>query len=297
MDPADLKLLRVFVAVVEAGGMTSAQADLNLALPTISGRVRQLETRLGMKLCRRGRGGFALTSEGRAVYDEAQKLFSNHDQFSRRIRGLRNAMVGSLAIGMTDNTLTDPRSRIDSVFARFCKEAPEVSMSLTSRPPNELLRELVAGRLHVAIASFPRQTLGLSYEDLYRERQELFCGQGHPLFARPDAEIDIDTVRGAGLIGRAYWGARDLKMFAVAAPRAVVTDMEAEARLILSGHFVGYLPSHFAADYVAAGRLRRIRPELFSYDAPFQVAFDPIRARRPVLARFLQTVLLELRID
>jgi len=296
MDPADLKLLRVFVAVVEAGGMTSAQADLNLALPTISGRVRQLETRLGMKLCRRGRGGFALTSEGRAVYDEAQKLFANHDQFSRRIRGMRNAMVGSLAIGITDNTLTDPRSRIDAVFGSFCRDAPEVSLSLTARPPNELLRELVAGRLHVAIASFPRQTLGLAYDDLYTERQELFCGQGHPLFERPDAEIDIDTVRSAGLIGRAYWGARDLKMFAVSAPRAVVSDMEAEARLILSGHFVGYLPSHFARDYLTAGRLRRIRPELFSYDALFQVAYDPLRARRPVLALFLKTILTELQI-
>lgn len=295
MDAGDLKLLRIFAAVVEAGGFTAAQGDLHLSLSTISGRVRDLELRLGVTLCRRGRTGFALTEEGAAVYDEARKLFATVEGFDRRVRGLRSSMTGQITLGLTDNTLSDPRSRIEAVLARFCDAAPDVALTLVTRPPNELLRDVVAGQVQVAIASFPRQALGLAYDDLYSEAQRFYCGAGHPLFDRDDAAIDVGEVRTHSIVARAYWGARDLKMFAIAAPRAIVSDMEAEARLILSGRFLGYLPEHFARPFVEAGRMRALRPQLFGYEAPFQMAYDPVKARRPVVAAMLRAVRAELR--
>lgn len=50
--------------------------------------------------------------------------------------------------------------------------------------------------------------------------------------------------------------------------------MEAEARLILSGRFLGYLPDHFAERFVRDGRLRSVRPDLFRYRANFQAAHN-----------------------
>ena len=65
----DLRLLRVFRSVVECGGMAAAELELNIATSTISRHIKDLETRLGLTLCRRGRGGFALTPEGQAYCD------------------------------------------------------------------------------------------------------------------------------------------------------------------------------------------------------------------------------------
>ncbi|MFM7786129.1 MAG: LysR family transcriptional regulator, partial [Gammaproteobacteria bacterium] len=56
----DLRLLRVFRTVVESGGFAAAELALNVGRSTISKQIKDLETRLGMRLCRRGRGGFAL---------------------------------------------------------------------------------------------------------------------------------------------------------------------------------------------------------------------------------------------
>ena len=67
----DLRLLQVFKAVVECGGMAAAELELNIGISTVSRHVKDLETRLGLVLCRRGRAGFALTAEGQRVYDEA----------------------------------------------------------------------------------------------------------------------------------------------------------------------------------------------------------------------------------
>ena len=58
LGESDIRLLRVFVALVEAGGLARAQGSLNLSLSTMSGYLTQLETRLGANLCVRGRRGF-----------------------------------------------------------------------------------------------------------------------------------------------------------------------------------------------------------------------------------------------
>lgn len=290
IDSADVRLLRLFMTIVEAGGFAAAQGELNLSLSTISAHVSALETRLGVRLCRRGRSGFALTDEGRTVYEEARRLIGALEQFDGRVRGLRGSLTGELSVGIVDNTITDPAAPLDRVFGAFVRAAPDVLLTVTSRPPNELLRDVIAGQIHVAVASFPKIALGLTYADLYEERQRFYCGAGHPLFGMPDGEIGIETVRRHPMVGRTYWGQRDLKIFAVGGPRAIVNDMESEARLILSGAYLGYLPAHYAAGYEATGRLRAIRPDLFDYIAPFQVAHHPERARHPVVRLFLDVL-------
>ncbi len=54
----DFKLLKVFKAVVEAGGFSAAQNELNVGLAAISKQISDLEIRIGMRLCTRGREGF-----------------------------------------------------------------------------------------------------------------------------------------------------------------------------------------------------------------------------------------------
>ncbi|MGQ9368280.1 LysR family transcriptional regulator [Azospirillum sp. ST 5-10] len=287
IDAVDLRLLRLFMTVVDSGGFTAAQGELNLSLSTISTHFAELETRLGVRLCRRGRAGFRLTPEGQAVYDELRRVFDTLDRFASHVRGLRDRLTGTLAVGLVDNTISDPRAPLERVFARFAEAAPEVRLVVNVRPPNELLRDVIGGQLQIAIGSFPRIVPGLSYRDLYDETNHFYCGRGHPLFAADEAAVEIDDVRRHRLVARSYWGSRDLKIFAIATPHATVSDMESAARLILSGAYIGYLPDHYAAPYVAEGRLRALRPSLLSYRAPFQAVDDPGRADNPAVQLFL----------
>ena len=66
LDNIDLRLLRVFVTLVEAGGFADAQVALNLSASTLSTHLAALERKLGGRLCERGRGGFRLTPFGEA---------------------------------------------------------------------------------------------------------------------------------------------------------------------------------------------------------------------------------------
>ena len=77
----DMRLLRVFKAVVDCGGMAAAELELNIGISTISRHVKDLEIRLGLALCRRGRGGFSLTQEGEQIYAQTLSLLAATDAF------------------------------------------------------------------------------------------------------------------------------------------------------------------------------------------------------------------------
>lgn len=293
----DMRLFKIFVAIVEAGGFAAAQGELNLSLSTISNHISALESRLNIVLCRRGRSGFRLTDEGRAVYDEVKRLLSTIDHFDGRMRSIKHCLTGTLSVGLIDNTITDPTSALNRVFARFTEEAPEAALSIVTRPPHELLRDVVTGELHVAISSFPRTTLGLNYTNLYSETQQFYCGKAHPLFLVPDDQIDLDAIKRYDLIARDYWNARDLKIFSVATPRATVSDMEAGARLVLSGRYLGYLPCHYADRYVESGDMRSICANRLAYKTQIQVASQKSQSRAGLLPFFMQLLAAEFSIS
>ena len=288
VDNADIRLIRIFIRVVEAGGLSAAQADLNLSLSTISEKISALEKRLGVTLCKRGRGGFQLTESGRQVFDECQRLFGSLDQFSRKVAGLRSNLGGSLSIGLLDNIITDPNSPVAATISKLVEVAPALHLLIETRSPGELLRDVVAQKLDLVVGSFPRMALGLAYIDLYEETQNFYCGAGHPLFPLADESIDIDRVRMHRIIARSYWAARDIKIFAISAPHATVSNMESEAFLILSGCYLGYLPDHYAEQFVQAGRIRLIRPDIFSYKAKFQIATTEDWRNRPTIRAFVE---------
>ena len=60
----DIRLLRVFLAVVESGGFSAAQTVLNVGIPTISLHMSELERRIGFRLCSRGSAGSIATASG-----------------------------------------------------------------------------------------------------------------------------------------------------------------------------------------------------------------------------------------
>jgi len=60
----DIRLLRIFRSVVECGGFSAAETVLGIGRSAISQQMSDLEQRVGLRLCQRGRAGFSLTEEG-----------------------------------------------------------------------------------------------------------------------------------------------------------------------------------------------------------------------------------------
>lgn len=285
----DLKLLRVFETVVAFKGFSGAQTELNLSAASISGYISALEERLGTKLCQRGRAGFALTEKGELIHAETVRLLAAMDNFAANAGAIRGRLVGILKIGVVDCTVTDPRSPLTEALRRFGQNEHRVRHEITIQSPQDLQRGVHDGRLHLAIGSFPSRISALSYERLYSEPQLFYCGAGHPLFDAED--VRIEQIREARIVARGYWRRADLGRIGAASEAAVVDSMEAQAILIRTGAYVGFLPAHYARSWEAAGELRCLLPDQLGYKAPF----DMITRRSTPATAVLQQIMGDLR--
>jgi hypothetical protein len=90
-DPAtpqalELRHLRYFVALADAGNFTRAAEKIFIAQPTLSQQIRRLEGIVGTPLLQRRREGLRLTPAGRALLDGSRNVLALVDQAMRRSR-------------------------------------------------------------------------------------------------------------------------------------------------------------------------------------------------------------------
>jgi DNA-binding transcriptional LysR family regulator len=287
----DLRLLRVFSTIVECGGYSAAQVALNIGQSTISSHMTDLEARLGTRLCERGRGGFRLTPDGRAVYEAVQRLFRSLDAFTSEVEATRGRLVGELHIGTVDNVITNVDCRLYDAIARFKRRDSSVHLTLHVGTPSEIERAVVEGRHQIGIGGYTKRAPGIEYLELFREEQRLYCGENHPLFAGPDAGLEVGELRRWEQVKRGY--VPDSQVPLPAGPKATATafNMETIAQLILSGHFIGFLPTHYAAHWVERGAMRAIRPETLRYYSQYELIVRKNRPRQSAAEVFIDDLI------
>lgn len=266
----DLRLLRVFKAVAECGGMAAAELELNIGTSTVSRHVKDLETRLGLRLCRRGRGGFALTTEGDRVYREILKLLGSVEAFRGSIDDIHSRMGGQLEVALFDKIVSNPDARIHLAVAQFTERAPEVKLSVHVDSINGIERGLLDGTYHVGVMPTHRSSKTLSYTDLFGETMLLYCGLRHPLFNANNETLTWAKMRKMAFAGLGYHSPNMELSHRERLDRAATGfDQEAIATLVLSGAYLGFLPDHYAESFVKAGQLRAVYPQRFRYSCRF----------------------------
>ena len=290
LDNIDIRLLRVFVTLADSDGFAEAQMVLNLSQPTLSTHLAELEKRIGAQLCHRGRKKFRLTEAGKATYDAAQKLFRDLDDFGLRVTALNGSLSGHLRIGVSDAVYTSDVLGAQHMVQRFMEPESGVFIDLMVGIPSELEQQVASGARDVVIGPLSKKAPGVVYRDHWSEAHKLYCGKRHPLFARPDREIDQNAISAARFSVRSYRHFDDL--YRVGHPRAsaAVVHMEAQLMLILSGVFIGFLPSHYAQQWEKSGDIRAIRPDNYAFSSMHQIAYRKSDEERPIVQAFLKAI-------
>lgn len=260
----DIRLLGVFMTVVECGGLTQAQPVLNIALSSISTYLHDLEVRLGLKLCNRGRAGFSLTEDGRAVYQQALRLYSAIDTFNSNVAGLRGRLEGELKIGILDNSTMSPSTRIPEVIHRFSEQHPGVHIVMKVLSSQEIEDLLMDGQLHLGIGLFTPNKPHLRELLRFEVVVDLYCGHQSALFNKK--QIRSSDIKKIGYAEGCYSPSPRHPIRAVL-PQATASSYLSEglAFLILSGRYIGYLPRRYSANWVSNGEMRALPEKKFSH--------------------------------
>ncbi|WP_166433983.1 LysR family transcriptional regulator [Roseovarius spongiae] len=246
----DVKQLRVFAAIVEHEGLSAAASALGVDLTAISRALSGLETRLGIRLCQRGRSGFALTAQGKAIYQQARRLIEELDEFETSARIVSQTVKGRLRIGLIDNTLSNPRSRVVQALQMVARTHSELFLELSVMPPATIEIALRERQLDVAVTAQPGFLSPLSYLPAFSERSGLYIARAHPDRARIEAAITEpgSDAQPIPFISRRYKMPTfdRLEQAYPFVPVASADGVETAATLIAAQFGVGVLPDHYA---------------------------------------------------
>lgn len=96
----DLRTLRYFIAVLEAGSLSRAAGTLYIAQPALTAQIKKLEAELGAQLFDRSHAGVTPTPAGMQLYEDARRLLSDADAVRERIQRLPQGPEGSVTVAV-----------------------------------------------------------------------------------------------------------------------------------------------------------------------------------------------------
>ncbi|WP_432696724.1 LysR family transcriptional regulator [Marinobacterium sp. YM272] len=263
----EIKQLRVFATVVQCGGFSAAETELNITRSTISIHIANLEARLNLKLCHRGRSGFSLTEEGRIIYESAKNLFGSLEEFRATVNNLNATLSGDLRLIFSDTVSGDSRLGLSDLISEVSERAPDVYITVDVASMAEIEQMVINEEAEVGFVPRHHNIDGLNYLHLFTDTCRVYCHRSHPLFDIPDEEISDAMIDSypfiqAGL--KPHQGAAS--MIANKELRATAYYYETRLALIRSGRYLGFLPEYYVASETEAGELRPLKPQLNCYD-------------------------------
>jgi len=287
----ELKQLRVFKSVVDCGGFAAAETTLNISRPTISIHIANLETRLNLRLCERGRGGFSLTEEGAIVYEQTNKLLEHLDGFRNTINNLSSSPTGQLKVALSDTLSLDPRTRLPQIIKQFTEQAQDVKLCIDTSSMSDIEGRVLNDKLDIGFIPYHRKLEGLTYIHLFTDNNYLYCGQEHPLFNLSDTEISEALVNDARLVHAGLKPHEEVyNNLCYMRLAGVSYYYESRIAMILSGHYIGFLPKAVAAPYVEQGQLKAIATTSKSFSLDMAVICKKSIHHNRAKELFIQTI-------
>lgn len=196
----ELRHLRYFVAVAEAGSLTrAAKQRLHTAQPSLSRQIRELEQEVGRPLMRRSAHGVELTAAGRAFLDHARLVLTQAEAAKQAARRAEQPEKPRFAMGFLAG---QELVWLPEAVRILRQEAPGVEITLSSQSSPELAHALTQDKLDVAFLRREKQTADLAFKLLVKEPLVAVLPVGHRLAARKTVrpqdlagEIFINTAR------------------------------------------------------------------------------------------------------
>jgi DNA-binding transcriptional LysR family regulator len=162
MRKFSLAQLEAFLWICRLGTFHAAAERLNLTQPTVSLRIRELESALGARLFERRGNGMRLSAEGTILLRYAERGLDLFDEMEDRLR-TGDVLQGSLRLGVSD---TFAMTCLPELVGTLETEYPRLRIELTVTNSTVLSDLLMRKKLDLAFLTEPRQHRSLAVESL-----------------------------------------------------------------------------------------------------------------------------------
>jgi DNA-binding transcriptional LysR family regulator len=295
----DLRHLRYFVAVAEAGHMTRAAATLGIQQPPLSQQIKALETELGMALLHRHPKGVSLTDGGSLFLAEARRILQDVDAMAQRMARVARGVQGVLAIGFTSSAAAHA---FTPETLRACRSRfPGIELVISENNAAEITEAVASARLHCGFLRVPvSRPEGVAMQTLLNEPAVVALPLDHPLARRRGAKgatIALKDLHAQNLVLVRRPGAPGLyaNLLALCARHGVSPTVVAEVdrmmtnlNLVAAGVGLSVVPASMQGAHPHAIVYRPLAPSV-RLDAPLTLAWRAADCTGPT-ATFVELV-------
>ncbi len=190
----ELRHLRYFAAVAEAGSVTVAARELHTSQPSLSRQIRDLEDQVGARLLIRRARGIELTPAGRAFLDHARSVLSQVEAATEAARRAAHPAKPCFSMGF----LTGHELRWMPEALRILRhELPNIDVMISSQYSPLLAEGLSKGKIDAAFLRRERGAPDLAFRLLVKEPLMVVLPSNHRLAA-------LKAIRPQDLIGETF---------------------------------------------------------------------------------------------
>lgn len=256
----EIRQLRAFVAIADAGTFTAGAQRVNVTQAAISMQIRQLELETGAPLFIRAPRKVILTEAGEQLLLRARQILRDHDAALEELAELAGAERGRLRIGSASAMVTT--DFLPKILQEVRKLHDRAEISVTSGTSEALVQQILAGELDIAFVSLPVEARGIQTERLSEDALVAIGAPTHRLAKQ--TTISPYALAGEKLIlGERGGNTRRLidQFFAQAGVTLTVAmELSRQAairRMVEENMGVGIVPLQSVNEAVEAGRLVR----------------------------------------
>lgn len=182
----ELSDLKVFIEVVQNGGITRAATKLNRVPSNVTARIKKLEQELGKPLFLREKNRLRISPAGQQLLPYAKQLLTLAQETIDEL--MDNTPKGKLRLGSMEAVAA---TRLVEPLMNFHRQHPEVELEIKTAPTGDLIAQVLAGELDMALVADPQQDSRLVITPIFNEILALVSDLDHkPVKCPQDLKTD-----------------------------------------------------------------------------------------------------------
>ena len=178
---SSLNSLLVFNEVAKHKSFSKAAEGLFISQPAVTKHIRSLESKVGIGLIQRGRGGFSLTEAGKVLFKHTQKISSHLMEIENVLGNFQKDHYGLLKIGTTESY---SKCLMPRLLSGFQASFPLIKIALDVGNSEEIEKNLITYRNDLALIGITKVSSKFESIPFLKEELVLIVSPTHSLAKR-----------------------------------------------------------------------------------------------------------------
>lgn len=156
MREISLDRLRTLVAIADLGSFAEAARVLNLAPPTVSLHIADLESRVGARLLSRTRGRVQPSAIGATLVERARALLADAQQALEDVQRQVQGLAGRVRLGASTGAIAQ---LLPQALETLNQRHPAIDVQVAVLTSRETLHRLAEGSLEIGLVALPQTSV------------------------------------------------------------------------------------------------------------------------------------------